>query len=87
MSNNIDQLIWHNNNLDDGFAINKFNHILIGHKIAIVNEPWPSVDENALVQNKVQIIVQVNGKLRAKLIIAAPTRLFVNHFLHILIDK
>jgi hypothetical protein len=23
MSNNIDQLIWHNNNLDDGFAINK----------------------------------------------------------------
>jgi leucyl-tRNA synthetase len=45
----------------------------LGHKTAIVNEPWPSVDENALVQNKVQIIVQVNGKLRAKLIIAADT--------------
>jgi leucyl-tRNA synthetase len=45
----------------------------LGHKTAIVNESWPSVDENALVQNKVQIIVQVNGKLRAKLIIAADT--------------
>jgi leucyl-tRNA synthetase len=28
----------------------------LGHKTAIVNEPWPSVDENALVQNKVRII-------------------------------
>ncbi|CAC9979206.1 hypothetical protein, partial [uncultured Gammaproteobacteria bacterium] len=27
MNNNIDQLIWHNNNLDYGFAINEFSHI------------------------------------------------------------
>ncbi len=45
----------------------------LGHKTAIINEPWPSIDESTLVQNKVQIIVQVNGKLRAKLITHADT--------------
>ncbi len=42
----------------------------LGNKKAIINEPWPSVDKSALVQNEVQIIVQVNGKLRAKFMLS-----------------
>jgi len=43
----------------------------LGNTEAIINEPWPSIDEAALSQEEVQIIVQVNGKLRAKLMINA----------------
>ena len=45
----------------------------LGHTTAIINQPWPSVDKSALAQDEVQIIVQVNGKLRAKIIAAANT--------------
>ncbi|MBW5288728.1 MAG: Leucyl-tRNA synthetase [Candidatus Ruthia sp. Apha_13_S6] len=41
----------------------------LGNTKAIINEPWPNVDKSALVQDEVQIIVQVNGKLRAKLML------------------
>ena len=41
--------------------------LLLGKKEAMVDVLWPSVDESALIQDDVQIIVQVNGKLRAKL--------------------
>ncbi|NYT52673.1 MAG: leucine--tRNA ligase [Candidatus Vesicomyosocius endoextente] len=45
----------------------------LGNKNAIINEPWPKVDLKALVENKVQIIVQVNGKLRDKIMIMINT--------------
>ncbi|HIC40674.1 MAG TPA: leucine--tRNA ligase [Piscirickettsiaceae bacterium] len=45
----------------------------LGNETAIINEPWPSVDKKALEQDEVQIIVQVNGKLRAKLMLDANT--------------
>ena len=45
----------------------------LGHQTAIINEPWPEVDNKALEQDEVQIIVQVNGKLRAKLMLSADT--------------
>ncbi|MDB3870210.1 leucine--tRNA ligase [Candidatus Thioglobus sp.] len=41
----------------------------LGHQTAIINESWPEVDNKALEQDEVQIIVQVNGKLRAKLML------------------
>ncbi len=41
----------------------------LGHNKAIIDETWPSVDASALMQDEVQIVVQVNGKLRAKLMI------------------
>ncbi|SMN10669.1 Leucyl-tRNA synthetase [uncultured Candidatus Thioglobus sp.] len=44
---------------------------MLGHTNGIINEIWPSVDKAALVQDEVQIIVQVNGKLRAKLLLSA----------------
>ncbi|WP_428086771.1 leucine--tRNA ligase [Candidatus Thioglobus sp.] len=43
----------------------------LDHQDAIINAPWPQVDEKALEQDEVQIIVQVNGKLRAKLMLDA----------------
>ena len=40
---------------------------LLGGKKAVVDSQWPEVDESALIQERVQIIAQVNGKLRAKI--------------------
>jgi len=38
----------------------------LGHATAIVDERWPTADKAALVQDTVEIVVQVNGKLRAR---------------------
>ena len=46
---------------------------LMGHDKAIVNELWPQVDASALVEDSIQYIVQVNGKLRDKLEVSAET--------------
>ncbi len=46
----------------------------LGFKAAlgdIMDAPWPKVDEAALVQNEVQIVVQVNGKLRGQISVRA----------------
>ncbi len=37
----------------------------------IIDAPWPKVDEAALVQDEVQIVVQVNGKLRGQITVPA----------------
>ena len=37
----------------------------------VENTPWPTVDNSALVEDEKLIIVQVNGKLRAKITVAA----------------
>ena len=44
-----------------------------GHQTAIIDESWPEVDEEALVQDSVQFVIQVNGKLRGKLSAAKDT--------------
>ena len=41
---------------------------LLGGKEAVVSSSWPIVDDSALVQENVQLIAQVNGKLRAKIV-------------------
>ncbi len=46
---------------------------LMGHDGAIVDELWPQVDESALVEESIQYIIQVNGKLRDKLEVSADT--------------
>jgi len=43
----------------------------LGHDEAVVNVAWPNVDESALVQDKIELMVQVNGKLRSKISVAA----------------
>ncbi len=37
----------------------------LGNKSVVVNEKWPTVDEHALTQDTITLVVQVNGKLRA----------------------
>jgi len=41
----------------------------LGHNKAMVDELWPEIDESALEQDETQLVVQVNGKLRAKLMV------------------
>jgi leucyl-tRNA synthetase len=40
---------------------------LLGHKTSILQERWPQSDPALLAQERITIIVQVNGKLRSKL--------------------
>jgi leucyl-tRNA synthetase len=39
----------------------------LGHSRALIDEPWTAVDADALEQATAQIVVQVNGKLRARI--------------------
>ncbi|WP_246941394.1 leucine--tRNA ligase [Bacillus pinisoli] len=41
----------------------------LGHSGTVTYEAWPTFDESKLVENEVEIVVQVNGKLRAKLLV------------------
>jgi leucyl-tRNA synthetase len=43
----------------------------LGHDNAIVSESWLSIDESALVQDSLELMVQVNGKLRGKITVTA----------------
>ncbi len=43
----------------------------LGHDTALVDQRWPAVDESALSRDLVDIVVQVNGKLRGKISVAA----------------
>ena len=45
-------------------------HVLwheLGHATALIDEPWPTVDASALEQSVVELVVQVNGKLRSRI--------------------
>ena len=51
-------------------------HVLwehLGHTNSILETPWPVVDQAALVKSQIDIVAQVNGKVRAKLSVAADT--------------
>ena len=43
----------------------------LGHDSVIIDHPWPEVDTAALVQDTIEMVIQVNGKLRGKMQIAA----------------
>ena len=43
----------------------------LGHETLVVDESWPQVDESALVLSKIQMVVQVNGKVRGKIDVSA----------------
>lgn len=49
-------------------------HVLwqvLGHTTAIANETWPVADANALLKDKIEWIIQINGKMRGKLLTSA----------------
>jgi leucyl-tRNA synthetase len=43
----------------------------LGHSTAIVDERWPRVDEGALARETIEVVVQVNGKLRGRVTVAS----------------
>jgi leucyl-tRNA synthetase len=42
----------------------------LGHQSIPLNEQWPILDESALTRSSVEVVIQVNGKLRGKLDVA-----------------
>jgi len=44
---------------------------LLGGTGEILNAPWPDVDESALTRDTIEMVVQVKGKVRAKISVAA----------------
>ncbi|EGG92979.1 Leucyl-tRNA synthetase [gamma proteobacterium IMCC1989] len=44
--------------------------LALGHTDNIIDQPWPLVDEAALVKASVTVVLQVNGKVRAKIDVA-----------------
>lgn len=43
---------------------------ILGHENTLAYEPWPTYDEKMLVLEEVEMVVQVNGKVRAKMQVA-----------------
>ena len=43
----------------------------LGNKEAVIDAAWPQVDASALVQDRIEMVVQVNGRLRDKISVAA----------------
>ncbi|NOX42660.1 MAG: leucine--tRNA ligase [Gammaproteobacteria bacterium] len=43
----------------------------LGHQDGVIDTPWPTIDETALVKDNIEIIVQVNGKLRGRIQVTA----------------
>ncbi|MEW9668855.1 leucine--tRNA ligase [Ammoniphilus sp. 3BR4] len=45
----------------------------LGHKQTIAYEPWPQYKEELTVDNEIEIVIQVNGKIKDRLVIAKGT--------------
>ena len=43
----------------------------LGHDELLANVAWPQSDESAMVRDEIELVVQVNGKLRSKINVAA----------------
>ncbi len=43
----------------------------LGHKTPLIDQSWPEVDESALEADLIEMVVQVNGKLRARVSVPA----------------
>jgi leucyl-tRNA synthetase len=43
----------------------------LGNSDLVIDAAWPGVDESALIKTSIEIVVQVGGKVRAKLQVAA----------------
>ncbi|MEM7610500.1 MAG: leucine--tRNA ligase [Pseudomonadota bacterium] len=47
--------------------------VALGHETPVVEARWPIADTDALVRDQVEVVVQVNGKLRARMQVGADT--------------
>lgn len=41
----------------------------LGHSASLTYEPWPAYDEALTVENEVEIVIQLNGKVREKMVV------------------
>ncbi len=44
---------------------------MLGHGQTLAYEPWPAYDDKHLVEDTIEIIVQINGRLRDRITVAA----------------
>jgi leucyl-tRNA synthetase len=45
----------------------------LGHSDPIIDHPWPEIDADALHQESIEMVIQVNGKLRGKMQVGVDT--------------
>ena len=43
----------------------------LGHEPSVLRARWPEVDERALERNEVEVVLQVNGKVRGRITVPA----------------
>jgi leucyl-tRNA synthetase len=43
----------------------------VAHYGDLLDAPWPQVDESALLQDEIELMLQVNGKLRGAIVVPA----------------
>jgi leucyl-tRNA synthetase len=43
----------------------------LGHEEPVVNAEWPVADETAMKEDRIELVIQVNGKLRSRLSVDA----------------
>ena len=43
---------------------------MLGKEALVMDQPWPEIDEDALQQSNIQMMIQINGKLRGKVDVA-----------------
>jgi leucyl-tRNA synthetase len=46
---------------------------LLGHEQSVFRQPWPTAEPSALVRDEVTLVVQVDGKVRSRLVVEAGT--------------
>lgn len=45
--------------------------LALGHDTPVIDAPWPMLDETALLQDSLELVIQVNGKLRGHIDVPA----------------
>lgn len=45
--------------------------LVLGHQESLTNVAWPTYEEAALVEDEIEIVIQINGKVRSKLMVPA----------------
>ncbi|MHC4267499.1 MAG: leucine--tRNA ligase [Planctomycetota bacterium] len=44
---------------------------ILGHNPSIFSAPWPTYDKDAIDADQIEMVIQINGKVRSKLVVAA----------------
>jgi len=42
---------------------------MFGNETSVFDEPWPVFDESALIKDEVEIAIQINGKIKERIMI------------------